>query len=170
MRSLGFRGRPRRSCWGIGAFVVFYVGCSRTVPHDYDARNARDYMAPESAIPRKAHEPEKLAVLLVPTNTIVFRPNVRSNLNIPDNPDREWYVGPARVFLPPGYRRYKVQVQGAEGVFDLDLDADFEAGKRYELSIIEDGDEVAFELFELHPTESTGTAAAPGQEPADGSR
>jgi hypothetical protein len=42
-------------------------------------------------------------------------------------------------------------VHSPDGVVELELEAVFESGKRYELSIVEDSERVAFELFELHP-------------------
>ena len=141
-------------CWTAGAavFALFALGCSRTLPHDFDARNARDYIAPRVPMSRGAAGNEILAVLLVPTNTTVARLVPPSRLSIPDNIIGESYAGPARVFLPPGERRYTVRVQTTDEVVELALDAEFESGKRYELVIVEDGDRVAFELFELHPS------------------
>lgn len=62
------------------------------------------------------------------------------------------FVGPARVFLSPGKRHCFIDVKTKDGVVRLELDAEFEAGKRYELVVLESGDDVAFELFELHPS------------------
>lgn len=125
--------------------------CSPTVTHELAPRNAEDYTAPRSVTSGAASELEPLAVLLVPTNTSVVRPNFVFRRPDIHKIELERYVGPARVFLPPGKRSYVVRIRTAEGVVELRLEAEFEAGKRYELDIIDDEDEVAFELFELHP-------------------
>ena len=152
MRGRWVRITPWCSTAGAAVFALLALGCSRTLPHEFDARTARDYIAPRVPTARDAVESAILAVLLVPMNTTVVRYEPPSRLGIGDNITNERYVGPARVFLPPGERRYKVRVQTVDDVFELALDAEFEPGKRYELVILEDGKHVAFELFELHPS------------------
>jgi hypothetical protein len=101
-------------------------------------------------MPGDATELENVAVLLVPTNTTVFLPRPHRVRIFTGNPDFENYRGPARIFLPPGKRYYKVRVRTADGDTDLELEVEFKPGKRYELSIVDDDERVAFELFELH--------------------
>jgi hypothetical protein len=101
-------------------------------------------------MPSDDAELENVAVLLVPTNTTVFLPRPHRVQSFMENLDFERYRGPARVFLPPGKRYYMVRVRTADGDIDLELEADFEPGKRYELAIVDDDERVAFELFELH--------------------
>jgi hypothetical protein len=41
-------------------------------------------------------------------------------------------------------------VQTIDGVMQFELDAEFETGKQYALHIVENGERVVFDLFELH--------------------
>jgi hypothetical protein len=150
------RGRLLRWSAEISALAIFSIGCSAlTTRYDFDPRQAHDHTAPAIANPRDAEDGEIVAVLLIPANTTVDRPNFPHSLEVARSFYHEKYVGPARVFLMPGKRRYIVRVHSPDGVVELELEAVFESGKRYELHIVEDSERVAFELFELHPSSYT---------------
>jgi hypothetical protein len=139
------------------------VGCSRTLPHDFHPRKAHDHADWYATLPSAAADREALAVLLVPSNTTLSRaPFPRGpGPDIPDELHAELFVGPARVFLQPGRTVYKLDVRTINGVAEFELDVELEAGKRYELAIVENGDDVRFDLFELH--ESSYAALYPNE-------
>jgi hypothetical protein len=140
-----------------------WVGCSRTLPHDFDPRKAHDHADWYATLPSDAADLETLAVLLIPSNTTLSRA-ASSRAWGPDIPDElraELFVGPARVFLRPGKTVYKLDVRTSDGVAEFELDVELEAGKRYELAIVENGDDVRFDLFELH--ESSYAALYPNE-------
>jgi hypothetical protein len=63
--------------------------------------------------------------------------------------------------LRPGKAVYKLDVRTSDGVAEFELDVELEAGKRYELAIVENGDDVRFDLLELH--ESSYAALYPNE-------
>jgi hypothetical protein len=147
-----------RSAAGALAVAVSSMGCSRVLPHDFDPRKAYDVDAPNSAV---AGEAAELAVLLVPSNTTLSgippaRGRVRSSLDVVaaeiGTIAVEQHFGPVRIFLPPGKSHYKLTVQVAGGVAEFELEFDLRAGKQYELTIVESGFDVAFDVYELHPS------------------
>lgn len=72
------RGRLLRWLAETSAFAIFSIGCSSLrIHYDFDPRKARDHIAPRIANPRDAEDSEIVAVLLIPSNTTVDRPNSR---------------------------------------------------------------------------------------------
>lgn len=147
-----------RSAAGALAIALSSMGCSRTLPHDFDPHKAYDVDAPNSAV---AGETAELAVLLVPSNTTLSgippaRGRFRSGLDVVaagmGDVTVEQHFGPVRIFMPPGKHHYKLTVQVAGRVAEFELEVDVQAGKQYELTIVESGFDVAFDLYELHPS------------------
>lgn len=139
------------------------IGCSQALPHDFDPRKARDVAPGRVEYSADATQREALAVLLLPSNTTLSTPTSRRSwLDVYVGESYvEYYVGPARIFLPPGDRLYMLRVKTSDSVVEFKLFVEVEAGKRYELAIVENGNDVRFDLFELH--ESSYAALYPNE-------
>ena len=150
------RGRRRRGgrswlrIWFWCAALAPACAPTKTFSYRFEPRVTRDFVY-EAHDTEEPLAPEELAVVLLPEGVTLFQEGTLYR-SYPFGGEyrrgREKYVGPARVFLPPGRRFYDIEIGADEDERSVvPISIDLRPGHAYELRVTVTSDNVEWALI-----------------------